>query len=214
MLKGNSLSLQPPRSTSVRLGEWDTSTDLDIDDGEQAPPVVVVPVEQSIVHESYNPNSRQQENDIALLRLAQEVTFNDYVAPICMPQTAELRQAQYEGIGLTVAGWGKTETGSNSDRKLKVVVRGVTRLQCEQVYRRQNVRLGAGQLCAGGEKDRDSCRGDSGGPLMAVDKTGNPFWYAVGVVSFGPTPCGLRNYPGVYTRVSEYVDWVKLNMRP
>lgn len=70
--------------------------------------------------------------------------------------------------------------------------------------------LGQGQLCAGGEKGRDSCRGDSGGPLMTIsaDKSGEINWYAAGVVSFGPSPCGMENWPGVYTRVSKYVNWI------
>jgi secreted trypsin-like serine protease len=46
-------------------------------------------------------------------------------------------------------------------------------------------------------------RGDSGGPLMRQNERGSPpYWYLAGLVSFGPTPCGQANWPGVYTRVS------------
>lgn len=51
--------------------------------------------------------------------------------------------------------------------------------------------------------------GDSGGPLMRYDTQSNPpKWYLVGIVSFGPAQCGLANWPGIYTRVDHFVDWI------
>lgn len=43
--------------------------------------------------------------------------------------------------------------------------------------------------------------GDSGGPLMALDNSERlkSYYYLAGIVSFGPTPCGLNGWPGVYT---------------
>ena len=40
------------------------------------------------------------------------------------------------------------------------------------------------------------------------------YYFLAGVVSFGPTPCGLQGFPGVYTRVSNYVDWIIQNLQP
>lgn len=50
---------------------------------------------------------------------------------------------------------------------------------------------------------------------MAKDKSDpiNPI-YLAGIVSFGPSPCGLENWPGVYTRVDSYIDWILSHMRP
>lgn len=48
-------------------------------------------------------------------------------------------------------------------------------------------------------------QGDSGGPLVCEF---NQTWIQVGVVSWG-IGCGRQGYPGVYTEVSVYVDWVK-----
>ena len=129
-------------------------------------------------------------------------------------------------------------TASSSTIKLKVSVNGVPLDQCNNVYRVHNVAMGEKQLCAGGEKGYDSCRGnhsggdlrvrqhhlteslcfftgDSGGPLMALDRSISNlhYFYLVGVVSFGPTPCGMAGWPGVYTRVDSYVDWILSKMQ-
>lgn len=88
--------------------------------------------------------------------------------------------------------------------------------ECAKTYKQANVDLKQTQLCAGGEKGKDSCRGDSGGPLMAnyADENNDINWYVVGVVSFGPSPCGMEGWPGVYTNVCDYADWIQSKMRP
>lgn len=63
------------------------------------------------------------------------------------------------------------------------------------------------QICAGDIKNRkDSCSGDSGGPLM---KNHNGLWNLIGIVSYGDGGC--FGY-GVYTKVNEYFDWILKNM--
>jgi secreted trypsin-like serine protease len=62
--------------------------------------------------------------------------------------------------------------------------------------------LCAGDLARGG---RDSCQGDSGGPLFVPDGQGGVV--QVGIVSWG-VGCGLRRFPGVYTRLARYAGFV------
>lgn len=88
--------------------------------------------------------------------------------------------------------------------------------RCKSVYQKAQVNIGDGQICAGGENQKDSCRGDSGGSLMTVSNTkhGEENWYAEGVVSFGPSPCGTQGWPGVYTKVENYMNWIVNTIKP
>ena len=64
-------------------------------------------------------------------------------------------------------------------------------------------------FCAGFmEGGRDACVGDSGGALICVE---NEKPVIQGIISWG-YKCGKPNFPGVYTRVSNYVDWVKYHI--
>lgn len=77
----------------------------------------------------------------------------------------------------------------------------IPREECETAY-------GEGAIteqmfCAGFFDGRsDACMGDSGGPL-ALDGM------QYGIVSWG-RGCNLINFPGVYTDISVFKDWISL----
>lgn len=75
--------------------------------------------------------------------------------------------------------------------------------------------LSENMICAGvSTGERTSCNGDSGGPLMIKQPDGG--WLQVGLVSWGRIPlsgnnssrCGHAELYGVYTRLSQYFDWI------
>jgi trypsin len=114
---------------------------------------------------------------------------------------------------LTVVGFGTTEEGGTemSYYLQHVDLLSIPNDECEQQLAEQfDDGQGTGSLvnddvmlCAGiAEGGRDSCQGDSGGPLLDADNT------LVGIVSWGPG-CARPDSPGVYSRVSGEIDWIK-----
>jgi secreted trypsin-like serine protease len=72
-----------------------------------------------------------------------------------------------------------------------------------------------GQLCAAAvEGGRGTCKGDGGGPLQITLEENPCVHYVVGVNSFGVAGCGEENSPEVFTRVSEYLDWIESKVWP
>lgn len=206
---------------SVRLGEWDITTNpdcvLDVRNRKEcADPPKDVLVDYAIAHPLYEPASKEQFNDIALVRMSESVKTTDYIMPICLPLAASFRTNQFVSTAVDVAGWGATENNTASSKKLKAMVNIWNITRCQNTYSTFHMSISNEyQMCAGGESGVDTCRGDSGGPLMLFqrikDKT---VYFVIGVVSYGPRPCGLQGWPGVYVKVSHYTDWILNNLLP
>lgn len=69
-------------------------------------------------------------------------------------------------------------------------------------------------VCSNPKKNvtmRFSVSTDSGGPLQIA--IGNECVFSIiGITSYGSTFCGNKNSPGIYTRVSSYIDWIEKNV--
>uniref|UniRef100_A0A182VQQ0 Uncharacterized protein n=1 Tax=Anopheles minimus TaxID=112268 RepID=A0A182VQQ0_9DIPT len=358
----------------VRLGEYDTTTDIDCINDDCADPVRDVLISAYVVHPEYFKQNGADYNDIALLQLSETIEFTDFIRPICLPVAPEIRAANLTNVRGTVAGWGQTENSSSSTKKLQlrvplvavpviivimcvlhsgvaqyqtqcrtpdqkggvcvtvaqcplivrllnqplltsnivrfleasrcgildkkvlvccetpqntvpstivppvqtqppasepvanrlsydeqlqllpaecgiqytdriiggeqarideypwtvliqhrrrtlqsryklfVGVSGVPEQQCRRQYPDANI--DQTQVCAGGAANKDSCRGDSGGPLMYVgQRNSEGVLYLGGLVSFG-RQCGVQGVPGVYTRVNQYIEWIVSNLEP
>lgn len=90
---------------SIRLGEYDITTDRDCYKGFCIDPVVDIPIAEIIPHERYLPDSMNQYNDIALIRLSQSVKFGNFIRPICLPvEDIEREDNAYRDVG-----WGILE---------------------------------------------------------------------------------------------------------
>ena len=191
--------------TTVRLGEHDITTTLD---GAQH---VDVAIEKIIQHPGWNPDTL--DNDIAVVKLNKNVSLTPDIQTVCLPD-------QYVGKELevvintpepVVVGWGATYTYGGAETKLRqTTVSVVTKEDCRAAYDGVNVDIGDTKVCAG-KGERDTCNGDSGGPLLADHLGDDHRWSIVGITSFG-VDCGRPDFPGVYTRVDKYLEWIRDKM--
>jgi len=152
------------------------------------------------VHSHFDQHG-QNNDDIALMQLEKPVDITSTeVRSACLPDQNE----DFENQVCTVTGWGSLREDGNSPRYLhKVDIPVISNSMCNYYLGRNMVT--STNLCAGYRQGgKDACQGDSGGPLVCkVDG----HWKLAGIVSWG-FGCGQRNAPGVYTRVSSYLNWI------
>ncbi|XP_005753311.1 plasminogen-like [Pundamilia nyererei] len=139
--------------------------------------------------------------DIALLKLERPVLINDKVQPACLPEKDYIVPS---GTECYVTGWGETQ-GTGGDGTLKEAGFPVIENRVCNRPAYLNGRVKDHEMCAGNiEGGTDSCQGDSGGPLVCYSQ--NRF-VLQGVTSWG-LGCANAMKPGVYARVSKFVDWI------
>jgi uncharacterized repeat protein (TIGR01451 family) len=167
-------------------------------------------VAEIIVHENYD--DWIIDNDIALLRLASPVTLEAVQGlTVSLVSLVSADVGSLEGITATVTGWGdRSGDGVDFPETLhQVQVPIITNSQCESWYDSSwypDDWTTVNMLCAAFEEGgKDACQGDSGGPLVIPDNQG---WKLAGIVSWG-MGCAGPYQPGVYTRVSQYIAWIK-----
>uniref|UniRef100_A0A034W8W6 Serine protease persephone n=1 Tax=Bactrocera dorsalis TaxID=27457 RepID=A0A034W8W6_BACDO len=171
-----------------------------------------IDIKRTIEHEQYSSFSKYF--DIALIELAKPVNYSLTVYPTCLhTDQTELP----DGTELTTAGWGITENRKTSEHLLAVQVNKLSLSQCNESYasaigRALKHGIDDTQLCALAY-GKDSCRADSGGPLLLSENAAKNTYRVVGIVSFGSEACG-GTLPGVYTRVSKFLDFVEANVWP
>lgn len=138
------------------------------------------------------------------------------ISPICLPISDPVRTRAFEGFMPFVAGWGRTQEGGSSATVLQELQLPILKnTDCQTRYKAVNKLISNKQfdtavLCAGVlTGGKDSCQGDSGGPLMLPQRVGLiSYYYQVGIVSYG-IGCARADIPGVYTRVTSFVDWIQ-----
>ncbi|PXF41210.1 Trypsin I-P1 [Gracilariopsis chorda] len=164
-----------------------------------------IPIFQVINHESYISNRVDSPGDIALIQLAHDAPLDTPFVHVNVNSTLPI-----SGSFARTSGYGRTRVHSSKrnpkPNQVDAPVNSPNR--CKNTYhgfldvRPQHF------ICAGYGKDRcnaDSCNGDSGGPLVQYDQAGRPV--QIGITSFG-LRCGDNGVPGVYVRLSFYVQWM------
>ncbi|XP_063961475.1 uncharacterized protein LOC129269155 [Lytechinus pictus] len=157
------------------------------------------------VHPDFNPSTL--DYDIALFKMAK--TFNiwaDYeVNTVCLPKKSD-ESMFLVGQDAVVTGWGALQQGGPSPTELyEVTVPIYDQHECNVSYSGD---ITDNMICAGvAEGGIDSCQGDSGGPMVAYKNGTSDQYYLIGIVSWG-FGCAQPDFPGVYTRVTEFEDWI------
>ncbi|KAL1497240.1 hypothetical protein ABEB36_008233 [Hypothenemus hampei] len=177
---------------------------IDIRDNRKAQDVDI----KNIIVGNYNITSRH--NDIALIELATDVKMSKSMYPAC------LYTGNDDPLGLLVSGWGLTDdrnmdSSSNILQFARLIAVPIEKCNSSLLARNRYTSrvIVDSQICAFSNTS-DACRGDSGGPLQLMNKKGG--YDLVGIVSYGMV-CGSV-LPGVYTRVSAYLDWIEKYVWP
>merc|ERR1711988_2004029 len=149
-------------------------------------------------HPEYSRKTKY-DKDIAILTLCKPLMYSKAVGPICLPDPAQ----DYDNVKALVTGWGRLRSGGQlPDILQEVNVTTMTNQQCRERYGYS--RITDHMICAG-DVGRDSCHGDSGGPLSVLGQDDR--YSQIGIVSWG-NGCAEPGYPGVYTRLTSLLDWV------
>ncbi|KAL8202745.1 UNVERIFIED_CONTAM: hypothetical protein K2H54_024185 [Gekko kuhli] len=174
----------------VRLGEHR----LSYDDGSEQ----YINSAKVIRHSGYN--SQTLDNDIMLIKLSTAASLNSRVSAVSLPSSCVST-----GTKCLISGWGNTLSNgvSNPDALQCLSAPVLSSSQCSGAYPGQ---ITKNMMCVGYlEGGKDSCQGDSGGPVVCNGQL-------QGIVSWG-IGCAQRGYPGVYTKVCNYVSWIQNTIR-
>lgn len=187
-------NVHAPKQFRVKMGVYNQKQSKEV--GE-----VVVEIKKIHLHPNYDPDDASY--DIALLQLKTPIKYTNHIQPVCLPASDEnvINNDQYSA---TVTGWGTLQEGASGiPTKLhQVTVPFVDQEKCNTDYQGQ---LQDKVMFCAGVGGKDSCQGDSGGPL--VRRKGDQ-WFQYGIVSWG-NGCAQPGFPGVYSRVTAYCDFIK-----
>ncbi|XP_020857004.1 complement factor I isoform X2 [Phascolarctos cinereus] len=162
-------------------------------------------VKRVIIHENYSGTTYQ--NDIALIEMQKHQTKATCelinTVPACVPWSNYLFSS---GDKCFVSGIGRNEEAKNIF-KLKwgevQLIGNCSKYYSDRFFEKE-------MICAGTDDgSTDACKGDSGGPLVCMNS--NNVSYVWGIVSWGDN-CGKPEFPGVYTKVSNYFDWISYHV--
>ncbi|EDO31703.1 predicted protein [Nematostella vectensis] len=180
---------------TIAVGEHD----LNATDGyEQRPDV-----ERIILHPKYAPHNNH-DYDVALIKLASPLQYNDRVRPVCLPS---LKEDLEENTQCYISGWGHLQEAGHGPWVLhQAAVPLVSRDTCQKAYNDLHYKVSSRMRCAGyGAGGIDACQGDSGGPLVCKE---GDVWYLMGAISWG-VGCARGGRYGVYADMMDLKYWVQ-----
>lgn len=179
------------------MGAWNRN-----DNEEEGQQIVFSGKRYIIVHEQYDPESIK--NDIALIKLPAKISFNEYIQPALLPKfRKDGDYPTYEGVVATASGWGVTEEGT-SPETLRYIEKPIMKLSSCSLWYLGSL-TASQQICITVTEKQSTCNGDSGGPLVVLEE-GKPV--VIGATSFGIVFGCQSGWPGVFTRITGYLEWL------
>jgi len=170
-------------------------------------------VKRIIRHKDFSYSTMR--TDVAILTLDEKVeTWTSHGHRII--HLASDTGDSFEGHEVQAMGWGSLSDRWTSHpailRKVKLKVWANER--CRRSYGPYPPhKITKDMLCASEFNNKDTCEGDSGGPLIQYPCS--PTWgpcLQLGIVSWGKG-CGKEQYPGVYARITELLPWIRRIVR-
>lgn len=164
-----------------------------------------IPVASVVVHPNWDRTN--YNSDLALLNLSAPVSLQQNIQVINLPTTVNPATWPVAGTPATITGWGaQSFNGTVSDSLRLANLQVLTNPGAGPCGDYGSSYLVIDDLCAGVPGGGvDACQGDSGGPLV-VTEGGVPL--LAGVTSVG-NECGLPNFPGIYTRITTHLGWIR-----
>lgn len=156
-----------------------------------------------VVHAGWVPSTLT--NDISLIKLPVAIEFNDLIQPATLPKKEDGKYSTYVGDIVMASGWGRdSDAATGVSQFLRYIeVPVMKQSTCNTYY------LGSitdKMICISTSGHKSTCNGDSGGPLVYKDGDIN---YVIGATSFGIALGCEKGWPGVFTRVTSYLDWIE-----
>uniref|UniRef100_A0A8C0FYK8 complement subcomponent C1r n=1 Tax=Chelonoidis abingdonii TaxID=106734 RepID=A0A8C0FYK8_CHEAB len=168
------------------------------------------PVRNVFIHRDYNPDDENNFNgDIALIELRDPVPLGPDLLPVCLPDVSNstFYASGYMGY---VSGFG-VEKNVLADRLKYVSLPVGDQRSCKKWLQGKELNgkgmvFSENMFCAGSPTGgKDTCQGDSGS-VFTVQDLESERWIATGIVSWG---IGCSKSYGFYTKVINYLDWIK-----
>ncbi|KAL7307282.1 hypothetical protein TKK_0000477 [Trichogramma kaykai] len=160
-------------------------------------------VAKVIRHPEYTVNEYGNPvDDIALIKLENPIVYDKKRRAIKLYKKNEKTRV---GAMASLTGWGVTMEFQTPFQLQSVKLPIIDSAVCNEAYRELGG-LPHKQICAGylGVGGKDSCQGDSGGPLVIGKRL-------AGIISWG-LDCAQPDYPGAYTEIAAYRDWIAESM--
>ncbi|XP_044268053.1 brachyurin-like [Tribolium madens] len=151
-----------------------------------------------VLHPKYDPLTL--ENDIGLIKFRMAISYTTYIKPVDFLPHSDL----VPFTGTVALGWGQTddETPGVVDDLRWVSLTVLSNEECQSIYGHN---IYENMVCAEGNYNEGTCKGDSGSPL--VQNIGG-YLMQVGVASFLSAKGCESTDPSGYTRVYPYSEWI------